>query len=184
MPAHLCSLYIKLFTLDPMWMLQTLSTGQHRASQSSNLEESPLSVAGPAADNLYFVVLSQSHSYLKFVPLGWWQCTLPGQFTWLYKGSALCRSNEKKSVLVENLWVSCPPILHKVWRDTLSNLTWHFVCFFLPLVLCLPLPLVGIGFSQDQVALLQQNGISLSIIVLLLSLSLSSGLLLHLLEVT
>ena len=32
MPAQPWSLYIKLFTLDPMWMLQKTSKGQYRAS--------------------------------------------------------------------------------------------------------------------------------------------------------
>ena len=63
-----------------------MSEGQHRASQSPNLEESLLSVAVLMAENLHFVVLSQSHSYLKFVSLGqWWQYTLPAQLTWPYK---------------------------------------------------------------------------------------------------
>ena len=57
--AHPCSLYIKLFTLDPMWMLCSMSKGQHRASQSPNLEGSPLSATLLVADNLHFAMLSQ-----------------------------------------------------------------------------------------------------------------------------
>ena len=88
MPAHPWFLYIKYFTLltHPMWMLWRMSEEQHQASQSPNLEQSLLPVTGLMADNLYFVVLSQSHSYLEFVPLGQWYHTLPTQLIQLYKG--------------------------------------------------------------------------------------------------
>ena len=72
MPSQPWSLYTELFTLDPIRMLQRMSEGQHGASQSPNLEEFLLSVTGPVVDNLHFVGLSQSYSYLKFVPLGQW----------------------------------------------------------------------------------------------------------------
>ena len=39
-----------------------MSKGMHRASCSPNLEESHLSDAGLAMDNLHFVALPQSHS--------------------------------------------------------------------------------------------------------------------------
>ena len=49
------------------------------------------------AYNLHFVVVSQSHSPLEFVPLRWWWHTLPGQPAQPHKRSTLCRSYEKKS---------------------------------------------------------------------------------------
>ena len=79
------SFYIDLFTLDPMWMLQKMSEGQHRASCSPSQEKSHLSVAGPAVDNPHIVALSQSHFYLEFVPLGWWWYTQPTQLIQPYK---------------------------------------------------------------------------------------------------
>ena len=77
------------------------------------------------------------------------------------KGSPLCRSNEKKSALVEDMWVSCLLVLHKVGRDSFSNSAFHFIWFLLPPVLHFLLPLAGISFSQDQVTWLQQTSISL-----------------------
>ena len=44
-----------------------------------------MSVTWPVADSLHFVALSHSHSYLEFVPIGWWQCTPPTQLAPLYK---------------------------------------------------------------------------------------------------
>ena len=55
----------------------------HGISYLPILEESHLSDAVPAMDNLHFVVLPQSCSF-EFVPLGWW-------------------SNEKKWISVEDL---------------------------------------------------------------------------------
>ena len=78
--------------------------------------------------------------------------------------------------------MSCLLICHEAKKDALSNSAYHLIQFLLPLVLHFPLPFVGIGFSQDQITWLQQNGISLSVIVSLLSLSLSSELLLPFLE--
>ena len=43
--------------------------------------------------------------------------------------SPLCRSNEKKSVLWEDSWASCPLVPHEVGRDTFSNLLLHFIHF-------------------------------------------------------
>ena len=91
-PSHPWSLYMKCFILDPMWMLQKTSEGQHRVSCSTNLEETQLSAAGLVADNPHFVVLL----------LGWWWHTLPAQLHDHTKGNALCRRDENKSVLVED----------------------------------------------------------------------------------
>ena len=123
-----------------------------------NLEESLLSVTGLAArQSAYFVALSQSHSYLKFVPLGQWWHTLPNSAcTICTKGSALCTGAMRKSWFQ---WRTCEHpvqlVLHEVWRDTLSDPAYHFIWFLLPPVLHFPLPLVGISFSQDQVTWLQ-----------------------------
>ena len=120
--------------------------------------------------NLYFVVLPQSHFPLEFVSLG--SVGAPGLLS-LHKFtemSPLCQSDEKKSFLVEDPWMSCSLVLHEVGRDPFNNLALHFVWFLLSLILhFLPHP-VGIGFSQDQVTWFWWNNLSFPIIVLLLSL--------------
>ena len=89
----------------------------------TNLEESQLFVAGPVADTPHFVVLSQSHSYLEFVPLGWWWHTLPAQLTWPYKEECPLQEWWEKVVLVEDLWASV------YWFFTgyegTPSVTWH-----------------------------------------------------------
>ena len=85
-PSHPLSLYIKLFTLYPTGILWKMSEWQHKASCSSNLEESQLSVTVLVADISCFVALPQSHSYLELVPLGQWWCTMPAQPKQTYKG--------------------------------------------------------------------------------------------------
>ena len=120
--------------------------------------------------------------YLGCVPLGqWWHTCLLSLHVHAKK-SASCRSDEKKSVLVEDLWASSLLVLHEVQGDAISNLAFHFIWFFLPLILHFPLHLVGVSFSQDKVTCFQQNGISLSVIVPLLSLSLRCGQCFHFLE--
>ena len=58
---------LNFFTLDPIGMLQIMSEGWHKASCSSNSEESQLSFAGLAVDNLHFVAFPQSYSSLESV---------------------------------------------------------------------------------------------------------------------
>ena len=119
--------YIELFILDPMWMLWKMSKGQHRASQSPNLEESPLSVTG-LVQTIY--TLWHFHS---LTPI--WSLFLPGSDGSTCplsshdctKWNVLHRSDEKKLVSVKNSWASCLLLHHEVWRDTLSNLVYHFI---------------------------------------------------------
>ena len=66
----LLSLYIGLFTLYQSRKLWEMFEWMHRVFYSPTLEESHLSDAGLAMDNLHFVALPQSHSS-EFVPLGW-----------------------------------------------------------------------------------------------------------------
>ena len=66
------------------------------------LEESHLSDAGPVMNNSHFVALPQSHSPLEFVPHG--AIGAPGLLS-LHnhtERSPLCRSDEKKLILVED----------------------------------------------------------------------------------
>ena len=74
-------------TLHPWSNVDTPKDVQRTAqsSQSSNLQESPLSVTGLVADNPHSLTLLQSHSYLQFVPLRQWWHILPTQLAQLYK---------------------------------------------------------------------------------------------------
>ena len=71
--TYLLSLFIGLFTLYLSRKLQETCKWIHGVSYSPTPEESYLSDAGLATDNLHFVVLPPYHSF-EFVPLGWW-CT-------------------------------------------------------------------------------------------------------------
>ena len=73
--SHTCSppTFVTLYLAR--WLQKTFKW-THGVSYSPIIEESYLSDAGLAMDNLHFVVLPQSHSLPEFVPLGWW-CTWP-----------------------------------------------------------------------------------------------------------
>ena len=101
------------------------------SSYAPILEESQLSDAGLATDHLHCVALSQSHSLPEFVPLWWWWWTWPTYTHDHTERSPLCRSDEEKSVLVEDSQASGPLVFHEVGRDALSNLPFQFI-WFLP----------------------------------------------------
>ena len=146
-PAHPWSLYMTLFTLDPMWTLQKIYEGQHRASQSS-IPRGVFTVCHWAGGRQSALCGTFSISLLSEVCssragigtpflLSSHDCT---------KRSALHRSDEKNT---EFWWRTCEHpvcIVLQVQRDAL-----HLVCtFLLLLVLHISSTLAGIGFSQDQ----------------------------------
>ena len=139
--------------------------------------------SGSVTDNIHFVVLSLSHSYPEFVPLGWGWHILPAQFAQLYKGECPLQEWWEKAGFGEEL-------MSIMSTDSWQGMKGHHLQPSIPLhmgppshwSLHFPLLLVGISFGQDQVTCSQQNGFILFAIVPLLSLSLRCGLYLHFLE--
>ena len=95
-------LHLKPFILDPTWTFQPTSLGEHIAPHWSTLEESCLSDAGWALDNLLVVAIPQSHSLMESVHLGLNWYILPMKCTHLHM-------------------VECPSLSQAWWEEVSYN---------------------------------------------------------------